>query len=160
MDPTSSVQNLLVNIKDVIKQTKKIPCVPPLFHQDKYVTDFKRKTELFNSFFAKQYSVIQNSSKLPLTLSKNAEKSISSITFSCNDIATIIRNLDPNKVHDHHITSIRMLKICCKPICKPLELIFQFCIKHANLPMNGKWQTGFLSTKVISISTSHLWNDF
>ena len=69
---------------------KKNPCIPPLFHQGKFVTDFKKKDELFSSFFAKQCSILQNSSKLPLTLSKKAEKSISSITFNCNDIATII----------------------------------------------------------------------
>ena len=76
---------------------KKNPCIPSLFHQGKYVTDFKKKVELLNSFFAKQCSVIQNSSKLVLTLCKKTEKSISSITLNCNDIEAIIRSLDPNK---------------------------------------------------------------
>ena len=49
---------------------KKIPCIPPLFHQGKYVIDFKKKAELFNCFFTKQRSITQNSSKLPLTLNK------------------------------------------------------------------------------------------
>ena len=49
--------------------------------------------------------------------------SISSITFNCNDIATIIRSLDPNKNHSYGMISIRMFKIC-RPICKPLELLF------------------------------------
>ena len=31
---------------------KKFPCIPPLFHQNKYVTDFRKKAELFNCFFA------------------------------------------------------------------------------------------------------------
>ena len=53
------------------------------------------------------------------------EKSISSITLNYNDIATIVRNLDPNKAHGHDIVSIRMLKICGKLLCKPLKLIFQ-----------------------------------
>ena len=76
---------------------KKTPCIPSLFHQGKYVTDFKKKVELLNSFFAKQCSVIQNSSKLVLTLCKKTEKSISSITLNCNDTEAIIRSLDPNK---------------------------------------------------------------
>ena len=58
------------------------------------------------------------------------KKSISSIAFNCNDIATIIRSLDPNKAHGHDMISIRMLEICGRPICKPLELIFQSYIKH------------------------------
>ena len=64
-----------------------------------------------------------NSSKLPLTLNKKTNNSISSITFNRNDIATIIRSLDPNKAHGYDMISIRMLKIYDKSICKPLELI-------------------------------------
>ena len=56
------------------------------------------------------------------------------ISFNCNDIVTIIRSLDPNKAHGYDMISIRMLKICDKSICKPLELIFQSCIKHGKFP--------------------------
>ena len=34
----------------------KIPVIPPLFHSNKFITDFKEKAELFNSYFAKQCS--------------------------------------------------------------------------------------------------------
>ena len=34
--------------------------------------------------------------------------------------------------------NIRMLKICDKSICKPLELIFQSCIKHGKFPNEWK----------------------
>ena len=43
--------------------------------------------------------------------------------FSEDDIAKLIQNLDPNKAHGHDQISIRMLKICGKTICKPLECI-------------------------------------
>ena len=33
---------------------KKIPLILPLFHGNEYVTDFKKKAELFNFFFAKK----------------------------------------------------------------------------------------------------------
>ena len=48
---------------------KKIPCIPPLFENNEYITDFKKKAELFNSFFANQCSLINNNSQLPRTLS-------------------------------------------------------------------------------------------
>ena len=35
---------------------KKIPCIPPIFHDNKFITDFKEKSEILNSFFAKQCS--------------------------------------------------------------------------------------------------------
>ena len=47
---------------------KKIPCVPFLLQDKKYVTDFKKKAELFNLFFGKQCSITDNSSELPSNL--------------------------------------------------------------------------------------------
>ena len=69
---------------------KKIPCIPPLLQNNKYVTDFKKKAELFNLFFVKQCSRIDNSNELPLNFLKKTDKSISAIIFSCDDIATLI----------------------------------------------------------------------
>ena len=137
MDPATSAKTYWSMLKTLLSN-KKIPCIPLLFHQSKSVTDFKKKAELFNSFFAKQCSMIQNSGKLPLTLNKKTENSISSITFDRNDIAIIIRSLDPNKAHGYDLISIPMLKICDKSICKPLELIFQSCIKHGKFPNEWK----------------------
>ena len=133
MDPAISAKTYWPILKTLLNN-EKIPCFPPPFHQGKYVTDFTKKAELFNSFFTKQCSIIQNSSKLPLTLSKKAETPISSITFHCSDATTIIRSLDPNKAHGYDMISIRMLKISEKSIYKLLEIIFKSCIKHGKLP--------------------------
>ena len=73
-----------------------IPLIPPLFHGDEYVTDFKKKAELFNSFFTKQCSLISNSSELPLNLHYTTEKRLNTLNFSINDIEKI-KTLDPNK---------------------------------------------------------------
>ena len=137
MDPATSAKTYWSILKTLLSN-KKMLSIPLLFHQGKSVTDFKTKAELFNFFCAKQGSIIQNSSKLPLILNKKTEKSISSITFNCNNITTIIRSLDPSKTHGYDMISIRMLKICDKSICKPLELIFQSCIKHGKFPNEWK----------------------
>ena len=39
---------------------KKLPCILSLFHENKLVTDFREKAEIFNSYFAKQCSLINN----------------------------------------------------------------------------------------------------
>ena len=44
---------------------RKIPVIPPFFHNKKFITDFKEKAELFCSFFAKECSLIKNESILP-----------------------------------------------------------------------------------------------
>ena len=40
-------------ILKTLLSNKKIPCIPPLLQDNKYVTDFKKKTDLLNCFFAK-----------------------------------------------------------------------------------------------------------
>ena len=116
---------------------KKIPVIPPLLQDNKCVTDFKKKAELFNSFFAMECSKIDNSSELPLNFLEK-KQTISTITSSCDNIATLIKNLDPNKAHDHDTISICMLKLCGKSICKPLDLIFQSCMKQGKFPTEWK----------------------
>ena len=65
---------------------KKIPLIPRLFHGNEYVADFKEKAELFNSFFAKQCSLISDSSELPPNLHFTTEKRLDTPNFSDNDI--------------------------------------------------------------------------
>ena len=103
---------------------KKIPLIPPLYHQGDFITNFKVKAELFNSFFASQCSLIKNDSKLPSYLNYRTDNRLSAVNFSIDDIAKILQNLDPNKAHSHDKISIRMLQLRGNSICKPLELIF------------------------------------
>ena len=96
-----------------------------MFNENRFVTDFKKKAELFNSFFAKQRSVIDNGSSLPPELLLKTDKFLPNITFSSDDILKIIENLDSEKAHGHDRISIQMLKICRQSICKSLEIIFK-----------------------------------
>ena len=117
---------------------KKIPCFPPLFENNKYITDFKKKAELFNSFFASQCSLINNNSQLPRTLSSKTNERLSSVKITDDDILKIIAKLDPNKAHGNDKISIRMIKICSTSICKPLRLIFNHCIDNGIYPCEWK----------------------
>ena len=93
---------------------KKIPNIPPLFHKNQFITDFKKKAERFNVSFAKQYSLSDNNSSLPNKLIYLTERPLTKIRFSEDDIAKIMQNLDPNKVHGDDQISIHMLKIVVK----------------------------------------------
>ena len=111
---------------------KKIPCIPPLLHNGKFIMDFKEKAELFNDFFTMLCSLVNNNSELPSVLTKETCKLLSTVEFSTNDILKIIRNLNPNKAHGHNMISVRMLKICDESICKPLSIIFRSCLENGN----------------------------
>ena len=66
-----------------------------------------------------------SSSKLLIDFSKRTNNLLSTISFTKDVIANIIKNLNPNKAHGFDIISIRMLKICGASILKHLELIFK-----------------------------------
>ena len=61
---------------------KKVRVIPPLFHENEFATNFKKKAELFNSFFARQCSLIINNTKLPSRLYYFTKKPLSTIKFS------------------------------------------------------------------------------
>ena len=71
--------------------SKKIPLIPPYFHGNEYVTDFKKKAELFNPFFEEQSSFISNSSEPPLNLHFTTEKRLDTLNFSNNDIEMLYK---------------------------------------------------------------------
>ena len=108
---------------------KKIPSIPPLYHDDKFVCGFKEKSKIFN-YFAQQCSVINNNITVPERILYRTDASLAKVVSTTDDIANIIKNLDSDKSLSHDNISIRMLKICGESICKPLEIIFRSCLNY------------------------------
>ena len=69
LDPKASQKSYWSILKTFLNN-KKIPCIPPLLHQDKFIINFKEKVNIFNNFFANQSSIVNNNSKLPVTITK------------------------------------------------------------------------------------------
>ena len=61
---------------------KKIPLIPPLFHENCFITDFKEKAELLKSFFDEQCSLIKNDSELPTSLTFYNDNRLSAVSLS------------------------------------------------------------------------------
>ena len=97
-------------------------------------TDFTKKANLFNDFFATQCTPVNNSNVLPSTISFKTHSTLSSISFEKEDILKIIRNLKVNKAHGHDDISIRTLKIYDSEIVEPLLLIYKSCIDSGIFP--------------------------
>ena len=134
MKPSTSLKTYWSVLKS-FPNNKNIPCISPIFHENRFVTNFKEKAELFNSiFFAKQCSIIDNGSEIPLFLHPKTDKSLSNITFTEKDIEKVIQSLDSNKAHGHGMISILMLKICGKSIIKPLLIIYKKCLEKGCFP--------------------------
>ena len=124
----------------IFLNNKKIPFIPPLLHEDRFVIDFKEKAELFNSFFSNQCSLLKNYCKLPTNLRYVTDKRLRKINFTTDNIEKNIVILNPSKAHGHDNISIRMLKICGNTICKPLELIFKQALTTGVFP--SEWKKG------------------
>ena len=52
MEPSTSPKTYwsVLNLSITIKNTR----IPPIFHENRFVNNFKESAELFNSFFTKQ----------------------------------------------------------------------------------------------------------
>ena len=87
---------MLVPTKTSFKLPK-ITLIPPLFHENKFLTNFKEKAELFSSHFATQCPLISNSSKLSLHTQCLTDNRLSCVSFSHDRIAKVLQNLDPCK---------------------------------------------------------------
>ena len=122
----------------IILNGKKIPCIPPIYHNDRFVSDIKKECDHFNSYFADQCIPLVNDSKLPSVLTVHTESLLESFHFSANHIGDIIKKLNPSKAHGHNMISIPMLKLCGESIWKPLEIIFKNCLKEGIFPNEWK----------------------
>ena len=60
---------------------KKTPNIPPLFYENRFMTDFKEKAQLFNIFFSKQCSLIPNNSSLSADVNYITDKRLSTVNF-------------------------------------------------------------------------------
>ena len=136
-DPSTSPKSYWT-LSETLLNGRNIPCTPPLFHDKKFITDFKEKSEIFNSFFAKQRSLIDNGSALPSLFPLVTDKSLSDVDFLTEDIKNIISKLGSNKAHGDDMVNIRMLKLCHKSFCKPLNIIFKFCLTQGIFGLEWK----------------------
>ena len=74
LDPSTSPKTYF-SIMKVFLNNKKIPIIPQIFHDNKYITDFKQKFETFNSHFCKQCTPLIKNSKIPSECLQNSNES-------------------------------------------------------------------------------------
>ena len=84
------------------------------------IKDFKEKSELFNSFFSNQCSLLSNCSKFPANPRYVTEKRLRTINFTTDNIGKNTLSFNSNKVYGQDNISIRTIKICGDTILDPL----------------------------------------
>ena len=85
---------------------------------------FKQKAELFNSFFANQCSLI-NDSNIPTDSHLLTDKCLSNVTFTDDDdTVKVVIGLNPNRALERDMISICIKKLCENSIFRLSEFIF------------------------------------
>ena len=105
---------------------KKLPTIPPFLVDGKLVSDFCKKANIFNNFFA---SIFIDCTSCLLSFLYRTGSRIKSFHVTENDILAIIKTLDPNKAHGCYNISIKMIKICSQSLTLPLKIIFEHSLK-------------------------------
>ena len=91
---------------------KKIPTIPPLLVDGRFISDYREKANLFNNFFATICTPIKTTVYLLLPILLMTNTRISYFPFSNRDIISVIKTLDLSKSHGYDNVSVRIAKIC------------------------------------------------
>ena len=111
----------VLSILKTFYNPKKIPLIPPLLIDYKFVTDIKTKANIFNKFLLEHCTPLNNDSWFPTNQIFLTQSRLGSLAFSEVEIFNIIRAFSIHKVHGHDNVSIRMIKICDKSMLKTFK---------------------------------------
>ena len=132
-DPSRSIKTYWTTLRS-LRNWKKLPNISPLLVNNEVITAFEATTNIFNKYFARQCTTIDNNSVLPSTLNHLTDGTLSFFNIFSEVIFPLIKNLDPSKAHGHDEISMKMLKLCAPSICKPLTLLFENCLASREFP--------------------------
>ena len=76
---------------------KNIPCISPIFHKNKLITELKPKADIFNDFLATRCTLVEKTNTFPPVFESRTRQSLSKIDFTSSDVNKIIKNIDSNK---------------------------------------------------------------
>ena len=135
-DPSTSVKTYWKILNGFLNKCK-VPRIPPLFSDGKFITDCVEKAATFNDFFAKQCTPFQTGSVLP-PLVYHTTNRLSYFDIRVEEVEDILKVLKTNKAHGPDDISVSMIQLCGKELCKPLQLIFQNILRTSIFPDQWK----------------------
>ena len=135
-DPTTG-QNSYWKFLNKLLNKCKIPKIPPLLVQNRYITNCKDKASFFNNFFSSQCTPFVNDSELP-DITFHTRSRIGTFEINLNEINDIIIGLNVKKAHGPDLISANMVKLCGQQLCVPLKIIFDNILETGIFPDQWK----------------------
>ena len=121
--PATGVKISWSLLQSVLNKTR-VPNIPPLLENDKFILDFAAKGRIFNDYCAKQCSTSDTCNLLSHHTLPIAP-SLTDFFVSSEKTLSIIRSLNPDKAHGWNDVSVRMIKLCDAALVFSLTLIFE-----------------------------------
>ena len=94
-----------------IANKKRKTNIPAIIDDGVFISNFKKKADLFNDYFANQWIINENGSVLPRFVPKT-NVLLSHVYVTKEQIINITNNLSSNKAHGYDGISVSMLKLC------------------------------------------------
>ena len=135
-DPSTSVKTYWKILNGFLNKCK-VPRIPPLFSDGKFITDCVEKATIFNDYFAKQCTPFQTGSTLP-PLVYHTTNRLSYFDIKIEEVVDILKVLKTNKSHGPDNISVSMIQLCGKELGKPLQIIFQNILRTSIFPDQWK----------------------
>ena len=131
-DPQTGVKDFWNAFKRISNKTKQLN-IPTIVLNDTYISNFAKKANIFNDYFADQCTILDNDSTLP-EVNYKTMASTNHVDMSTHKIINIIDKMNPKKGGGHDGISISMLQLCVSEVAFPLQKIFQKCIVTGSFP--------------------------
>ena len=109
-DPTTLPKTYWPLIKILVNGLQ-FPVIPPIVVNNKPVTNFKDKANIFNDLFSKQCQSIPSNSTLSLIQTFEASNRMSTTDIDLKKLLTLIQGLNCSKPHGHYGILIRKQKL-------------------------------------------------
>ena len=99
----------------------KIPLIPPLLENGKFVFDSENKGQILNDYFILQCTTLDTGSEIPNATPLDVPV-LTGLQISDEKILGVIRSLNSSKAHGWDDISKRMIKICDQVLIIPLNV--------------------------------------
>ena len=135
-DPTTG-QNTYWKILNRFLNKCKIPRIPPIFLDEKFITNCREKASIFNNSFASQCTPFVNYSVLP-PLHYHTNSRLGSFEVTTAEINEILLGLNAKKANGPDNISVNMIKLCGHHLCVSLKIIFESILETGIFPDQWK----------------------
>ena len=127
-----SLQDYWRTLKSFIKPSQ-TSTIPPLFHENAYISDTNEKANLINNFFAEQSVLDDHLATLPDSVDSGGP-SLDSIVFTPTEVKDILNTLKLGKASGPDNVNNRILKEAAVPLSDSLCDLFNYSMSKRVCP--------------------------